>query len=482
MIRGVRFAPRLTHLLVGAGVLIAATAMGVFAWGTPGWAEPDPAEIRDRDRAGLATLAARLGTVPPAERAALFRRADLGPDVLLVGPGSGVDAAAGVALPAAVPLGGWSVRAGRGVGEVRLTAVPIPGEPAGAGLLRVGRGTGADPAGRSGRIAFLVVLGGLAIVFTGVFGAALAREIRRVERSLVRVTVALGEDDPPPSDSAGRDRPDAGAGDELGLLSRRIDELGDYFAERFEEVRRRRRELHAGRRTRIDFLELMSHELRTPLNSILGFAEVLVEGLDGDLSPAQRENLRIVRESGENLLSLIDDILDLSALQAGTVRPQFEEVDLGEIARSVLDEAEGQLRGKRIRLAADLPDAPLTARADRRMVRRILQNLVGNGLKFTVEGEIRIAGRRREDGVEIEVSDTGAGIDPESLAAIFEEYTQAGDRRTRRQGTGLGLALSRRFARIHGGDLSARSTVGAGSVFTLRLPDRPSQAPEDGRG
>jgi len=136
----------------------------------------------------------------------------------------------------------------------------------------------------------------------------------------------------------------------------------------------------------------------------------------------------------------------------------------------VMDEAEGQLREKPVRLVSDFAVEQLVLQGDVRLVRRVVQNLVGNALKFTQRGEVRLALRRDGESAVIEVSDTGPGIAPEALAIIFEEYRQSGDARAKREGTGLGLAIVRRLAEMHGGTVVAQSRLGQGSTFTVRLP------------
>jgi signal transduction histidine kinase len=308
----------------------------------------------------------------------------------------------------------------------------------------------------------------LALVPAIVLSRRLAGDLRRVERGLAGLAAADGTR----AEDAPQDEPRRlpEADDELGLVAWNYESVRDRFYDDLQRFRKARARLARLDQDKIDFLAVMSHELRTPLNTILGFSEVLLEGLEGPVAPGQREDLRIIRESGDHLLGLVNDILDLSALHAGQLRGDFSTIDLVDIARAVLDEAEGQLREKPVRLVAQFERERLPLRGDPRLLRRVLQNLVGNALKFTQRGEVRLAVRREGSEDVVVVSDTGPGIAADALAAIFEEYRQTGDARTKREGTGLGLAIVRRLAEMHGGSVTAASTLGEGSTFTVRLP------------
>jgi signal transduction histidine kinase len=313
-------------------------------------------------------------------------------------------------------------------------------------------------------VPFMVLLVAVALLAALVVGRGLARDLRRVEQALRGLADAgrpVGEAERPA---------DADPGDELALLAWTAGRLGERCAADLERYRDARSAETRVRRSKLDFLAVMSHELRTPLNTILGFAELLLEGLEGDVTPGQREDLRIVRHSGEHLLSLVNDILDLSALRSGQMTPLLETVDLAGLGHQVLDEAEAQVHGRPVHLATEFGEEPLVVQADRRMIWRVLHNLVGNALKFTNRGEVRLRLRRDGDVAVIEVCDTGAGMSPESLAMIFEEYRQAGDARAKREGAGLGLAIARRLLELHGGTVTAESEPGRGSTFTVRLP------------
>ena len=243
----------------------------------------------------------------------------------------------------------------------------------------------------------------------------------------------------------------------------------------FQELRARTDELEIANRHKSEFLANMSHELRTPLNAIIGFSEALLERMFGELNDKQAEYLHDILSSGRHLLSLINDILDLAKIEAGRM-----ELELGAFDLSLaLDNALTLVRERATRHGIGLVlavDGPLgTLVADERKVKQMLLNLLSNALKFTPEGgKVAVRAVRAAGSVEISVSDTGIGIAPEDQEAIFEEFRQVGtDYARKREGTGLGLALSKRFAELHGGTLSVTSEVGRGSTFTLSIPERP---------
>ncbi len=227
-------------------------------------------------------------------------------------------------------------------------------------------------------------------------------------------------------------------------------------------------------RDRSAFLSALSHELRTPLNAILGFADVLLAEVDGPLSDEARDNLTVLRRSADHLRALIDDILDLSALESGELKLDTGALDIFVIAAEVAREARVNAQDKPLEVF--LSGRPAIAWADPRRVRQILSNLVGNAVKFTREGRVEIHVDLDGDFVVVSVSDTGPGIPPEQRAAIFEEYWQAPASRQSRTGAGLGLAITRRLVRMHGGSISVESETGQGSRFTVRLPIRPQMS------
>ena len=217
----------------------------------------------------------------------------------------------------------------------------------------------------------------------------------------------------------------------------------------------------------------MSHELRTPLNAVIGFSEVLAEGMFGDLNDKQAEYLQDILESGRHLLSLINDILDLSKIEAGRMELEPVEFDLpGAIETALLLMRERASR-KGIEVGRAVDERLGVICADERKVKQVLLNLLSNALKFTPEGgRVDVRVDAREGMVEISVTDTGVGIAAEDQAAVFEEFRQVGASAKRVEGTGLGLALSRKFVELHRGRIWVTSQLGLGSTFTFTIPIR----------
>jgi signal transduction histidine kinase len=235
-----------------------------------------------------------------------------------------------------------------------------------------------------------------------------------------------------------------------------------------------------------EFLANMSHELRTPLNAILGFSEVLAERMFGEVNEKQAEYLQDILSSGRHLLSLINDILDLSKVEAGRL-----ELELGRFhLPTALDNALTLVRERATRhgitLTQQVEPGVGDIVADERKVKQILLNLLSNAVKFTPEGgRIGLTATAAEGVITIAVRDTGIGIAPEDQAAIFEEFRQVGRDDTRKQeGTGLGLTLAKKFVELHGGRIWVQSQVGQGSTFTFTLPVQPDgkSASEQGGG
>jgi PAS domain S-box-containing protein len=231
-------------------------------------------------------------------------------------------------------------------------------------------------------------------------------------------------------------------------------------------------EAERANRVKSQFLASMSHELRTPLNAILGFSELLSDDATGRFDEATRRRfLDQIHSSGVHLLQLINDILDLSKVEAGQMELQLRPVELGSLIDEARATVEPLAQGKAISLNVD-PGPELQLIADGAKVKQMLLNLLSNAIKFTPNGgSIQIRGRQVDSWVEIAVSDTGIGIAAEDLGRLFTEFQQldAGPAR-QQEGTGLGLALTRRFAELHGGQVTVESALGKGSTFTLRLP------------
>jgi len=215
----------------------------------------------------------------------------------------------------------------------------------------------------------------------------------------------------------------------------------------------------------------MSHELRTPLNAIIGFSEILAEKMFGDVNEKQTEYLQDILESGRHLLSLINDILDLSKIEAGRMELELSEFDLPQAIENALILVRERASRRGIRLGRTIDPRLGTIRGDERKVKQVLLNLLSNALKFTPEGgRIDVGARLGDQVAEISVADNGIGIAPEDQEAVFEAFRQVGAAERKAEGTGLGLPLSRKFIELQGGRIWLKSEPGAGSVFTFTLP------------
>ena len=252
----------------------------------------------------------------------------------------------------------------------------------------------------------------------------------------------------------------------------RVEAEVDWMIATIHQTRAAARALEIANRAKADFLSVISHELRTPLSAIIGYAELLEEGISGPVNENQRKQLGRVHASARHLTSLIEDILSYVRLEAGQEEVVVEAFEAGEVVREAAD---------LLRLAAHAKGLDLRCRAprylpmssDRDGVVRILSNLLSNAVKYTDRGHVRLVAEDAEGEVVFRVSDTGRGIAPEELERIFEPFT-VGERVDTRGsgGTGLGLGVARRLSLLLGGTITVQSTQGTGSVFTVRLPSR----------
>ena len=240
----------------------------------------------------------------------------------------------------------------------------------------------------------------------------------------------------------------------------------------FREIEDKSRQLEAASRHKSEFLANMSHELRTPLNAVIGFSEVLLQRMFGALNDKQDEYLKDIYASGQHLLSLINDILDLSKIEAGRMELAPAPFHLPTALENAVTLVRERAARHGIALHLDLDPRLDQLVGDERKVKQVVLNLLSNAVKFTPEGgRISLTAVRRDSSVEIAVTDTGIGIAPEDQAAIFEEFRQVGSDETRKQeGTGLGLTLAKKFVELHGGRIWVESKLGTGSTFTFTLP------------
>jgi signal transduction histidine kinase len=289
-----------------------------------------------------------------------------------------------------------------------------------------------------------------------VVGAQVAALLERVLSSLVAAWAARTAVAGPPA-----------AGDSETTLPELVAQNERLYAmvERLKDVER----------VKSSFLATMSHELRTPLTSVIGYAEMLIQGLAGDLSPPQQEYVRTIREKGDQLLSLISGILEISKLEAGTITLKPQSVPLGPLVEEAIGMLSGTARGKSVALECAVTSPCPPAMADRDRLRQALLAVVDNAVKFTPQGgSVKVAVRSVEgtpEMVEVTVKDTGVGIPEHALPHVFEAFYQADSSPTRPfGGAGLGLALARSLMVAQGGSIAAESCDGQGTTVTLRLP------------
>jgi len=257
-------------------------------------------------------------------------------------------------------------------------------------------------------------------------------------------------------------------------LGRQRDLLASLVAERTRSLQAAVEELRLASDAKTEFLANVSHELRTPLTAILGYVEVIASGMDGPLTPSQAADLATLQASSRRLLELIDDLIDIASIESGRIALHPETVDLSRLVVEAGETVRPLAGEKGISLEVEAPSGRVVATIDPGRVREIALDVLSNAVKFTPSGgRVRVAiettaGPAGEPWVAIRVRDSGVGIAPDDLERIFEKFVRIADPSV--AGTGLGLALARELARLHGGDLTVESTIGIGSTFTIRLP------------
>jgi len=254
--------------------------------------------------------------------------------------------------------------------------------------------------------------------------------------------------------------------DELGALGANLNRMNDELGRVYQE-------LEAASQHKSEFLANMSHELRTPLNAIIGFSEVLTERMFGELNEKQDEYLKDIHASGQHLISLINDILDLSKIEAGRMELELTDFDLPTALDNALMLVRERAQRRSLNLYKEVDARVGQIQGDERKIRQVVLNLLSNAIKFTPEGgRIEVAAMSRNGLVEVSVSDTGIGIAPEDQEKVFEEFRQVGTAEKKAEGTGLGLTLCRKFIELHGGKIWLTSERGVGSTFAFTIPVR----------
>jgi signal transduction histidine kinase len=240
----------------------------------------------------------------------------------------------------------------------------------------------------------------------------------------------------------------------------------------FREIQEKSAQLEVANRHKSEFLANMSHELRTPLNAIIGFSDVLLQKMFGELNEQQADYLSDIRSSGSHLLTLINDILDLSKIEAGRMELELAPFSLVAALNNAVILVRERALGHGIKLELEVAPELDTIVADERKLKQVVVNLLANAVKFTPDGgTVRLRAARENGEVRLAIQDTGIGIAPEDQERIFEEFQQASHQSEKsREGTGLGLSLSRRMVELHGGTISVESAPGRGSTFTVALP------------
>ena len=245
----------------------------------------------------------------------------------------------------------------------------------------------------------------------------------------------------------------------------------------FKEIEEKSRQLELASQHKSQFLANMSHELRTPLNAILGYTELMQDGIYGALPEKAGGVLGRVQANGRHLLGLINQVLDLSKIEAGQFRLALAEYGLGSVIETVLAATESLATEKQLVLSAEVAKGLPRGFGDEQRIVQVLLNLVGNAIKFTEHGEVRVRAGVFAGRFEVAVADTGPGIPPEETERIFEEFHQVDNSNTKaKSGTGLGLAIARLIVEMHGGHITVESVVGKGSTFTVKLPVRAEES------
>ena len=239
----------------------------------------------------------------------------------------------------------------------------------------------------------------------------------------------------------------------------------------FKEIQEKNQQLEAASRHKSQFLANMSHELRTPLNAIIGFTRLVLRKTEGQIAPLQTDNLQKVLVSSEHLLKLINGVLDLSKVEAGRMEVFAENFRLEDIIRVATSTVEPMLKDGRVRLVTEVAPEMPTLHTDKEKLKQSLLNLLSNAAKFTEQGQIKVSAWSENGTLKLVVADTGIGMTPEALKVIFDEFRQADMSTTRKYGgTGLGLALVKKFVELMGGQIAAESETGKGSKFIVTLP------------
>jgi signal transduction histidine kinase len=370
-------------------------------------------------------------------------------------------------LPArASELGGEPVSVGPALWEFQLP-IRAGGAGDGATLGTVAIGISVEPlvALRRHAVRSAVIWTALLLVASLVAAVLLARAITRPLSSLAAAADRIAGGEFPARIAAHGD-------DELARVGHSFNAMVDSLRASRAAIEEKVRELEQANHLKSEFLATVSHELRTPLNVIIGYAEMLVDGVGGPLAPEQQEMIESIKRYSRLQRDLITNVLDFSRLSSGAVSMHVEPFTLGPLLEEVESLYRDQLRDRPVRLVIALPDPAPAMETDRIKLQEVVRNLVDNAIKFTEQGSVTVSVANDEPGwVTIAVSDTGSGIPPGELGSIFEAFRQVGDSSTRQTGgVGLGLSIVHRLVGVLGGTITAESRVGEGSTFRVHVP------------
>jgi signal transduction histidine kinase len=406
-----------------------------------------------RQSAGEATTA--LGRARFAVRALPAQPSSLRPRS---GEADGTFAEGGVVKRGDVPSASLRPRSGEADGTFAEGGVVKRGDVPSLSLVAFVREPSA-PEERAGMLRALVALTAMLVVVAAAVAYAVTQDANKDVDFVARRVGGMVHVRSEPTGEAVPVR----SIDEVGALTVAFNALVGRFAAAQASYETDLERVRAADRDRAAFLAAVSHELRSPLNAILGFADILMTEVDGPLTPEAREE--------------VDQIREFSALESGQLKLSRTCVDLGTLASEVVREAQGLVGRRPVRVRLE-EESGIRAHADPRRVRQVLTNLIGNAVKFTLDGEVVVRVHRDGPWARVSVRDTGPGISAQERALIFQEYKQTKEERTKRRGTGLGLAIARRLVLMHGGRIVVDSKIGEGSTFAVLLPpwDVPSSS------
>jgi len=323
---------------------------------------------------------------------------------------------------------------------------------------------------------------GVSILFAAVVGWLMAGWIARPIRKLAGASgrIALGDLSTPVEVKSSNEigvlahsfnQMMASLQESRATLEQRVADRTSQLEERSEELASTNLRLEEASRAKSEFLANMSHELRTPLNSIIGYTKLILDGIEGEINEEQRDDLQIVHASSAHLLQLINDLLDVSKIEARKVELSYQEFAVSDLLAEVLPTLEPLAKAKGLVLTSSVAPGIDHLHADKTKMKQVLINLLGNAVKFTNEGSVALKVWKTDTAMSFSVTDTGIGIKEEDLEAIFDSFQQAGPAQIAGyEGTGLGLTISKHFLEMHGGSISAESEPGKGSTFTFTLP------------